>query len=52
MLINQVIELFVYGCKIIIFIYFRNADGNIYPATYTSGTNGGDNWNVNVAKQY
>lgn len=47
------IELSVFGCKIIfIFYIFRNPDGNIYPATYTSGTNGEDNWNAYVAKPY
>ena len=52
MLISQGIELLQFGCKIIYFYNFSNPDGNIYPSTYTSGTNGGDNWNINIAKPY
>jgi hypothetical protein len=34
------------------FCIWVNPNGNIYPASYTSGPNGGDNWNAHVAKPY
>jgi hypothetical protein len=34
------------------FAIWVNPNGNIYPASYTSGPNGGDNWNHHVAKPY
>jgi hypothetical protein len=34
------------------FCIWVNGNGNIYPASYTSGVNGGDNWNAYVAKPF